>query len=118
MLFDPDTPVAGWINLKVSGTLPRGQDAWARYSDGKWYAYDGRSGAVNTLTRITPPADPKNGTWVVDAVTVTGEALPMTSGLQEPAQTSHYTRFFYVPALDCLCWIPGANKAVFLIKLG
>jgi hypothetical protein len=115
MLFDPDTPVAGWINLKVSGTLPRGQDAWARYSDGKWYAFDGFT-AGGLLTRITPPVDLKTGTWVVDTATVGGDSLPTKSGLADPAQKSHYTRFFYVPALDCLCWIPGANKAVYLVK--
>jgi hypothetical protein len=117
-LFDPDNASAGWINLDVNGALPRGGDAWARYSDGRWYAYDGLPGAGNTIARITPPADLKTGTWVVDAIAVGGDLLPTKSGLADPAQTSHYTRFFYVPALDRLCWIPGPNKAVYTIKLG
>ena len=105
------------INLDVSGTLPPGPDAWARHSDGRWYAYDGLPDS-NIIARITPPADLKRGKWVVDAIAVGGDMLPTKSGLADPAQTSHYTRFFYVPALDRLCWIPGPNKAVYAIQIG
>lgn len=115
-LFDPDQPAAGWVQLTVSGTLPIGQNAWARHSDGNWYAYDGAPGAGNVLTRIRPPADPKAGTWTVDTVTVGGDALTHSVSNGDPSGVKHYTRFFYVDALDCLCWVAGANSSVFLIK--
>jgi hypothetical protein len=115
-LFDPDDAGAGWHRVQVSGTLPDGRSRWARYSDGCWYAFQGRGTEGNTLTRILPPSDIRLGTWIVDTVALSGELLPATSGFTSPAQTSHYTRFFYVEALDVLCWIPGADRAVYLIR--
>jgi hypothetical protein len=112
-LFDPDASASGWIQLNVSGTLPAvTNNRWARFSDGRWYDFTGDS-ASNTLTRITPPMNPKTGTWVVDTVTVTGPALPAkTQG------TPHYTRLFYVPSLDCLAWIAGGTNPVIIFKPG
>jgi hypothetical protein len=112
-LFDPDDSAAGWLSLTVTGTLPPvTNNRWARHSDGRWYDFTGDS-ASNTITRITPPANPKSGTWVVDTITVSGPALSArTQG------TPHYTRLFYVPSLDCLAWIAGGTNSVTLFKPG
>lgn len=113
-LYDPDTPSAGFIQLTVSGTLPNIRNCWARHSNGNWYVFEGAA-ASNTITRIVPPASPKTGTWTVSTITVTGATLPARS--MSFGTVAHYNRFFYVPAVDCLCWIPGGlSAAVYLIK--
>ncbi len=114
-LFDPDDAASGWVELTVSGTLPTVSNRWARYSNGNWYSIPSSGG--NALTRIVPPADAKNGTWTIDTVNITGATLP--SG-QRGAYSGieHYTRLFYVPALDCLAWIPGGSEAVYILKPG
>jgi hypothetical protein len=114
--FDPDNPSAGWVKLNVSGMLPRSQDRWARHSNGNWYSYSGDGG--NVITRIRAPQDPKTGTWVVDSIMVAGDTLPAKAGVSDPSTLAHYSRFFYVPALDTLAWIPGGNKQVYLVKPG
>jgi hypothetical protein len=108
-LFDPDQAAAGWIKLNVSGSLPNTSNRWAKFSDGKFYSIPTSGG--NTLTRITPPADPKTGTWIINDVTIGGATLPPKIG--SPA---HYSMFFYVPAIDCLAWIAGGTNKVFIMK--
>lgn len=112
-LFDPDSPSSGWIKLTVSGTLPNSSNRWARYSNGNWYSMP--SGGGNVLSRIVPPSNPKTGTWTVGSITVGGASMPSGqrgyySGL------NHYTRLFYVQAIDCLAWVPGGSLPVQLIK--
>ena len=115
-MVDPDRVFEGWRRLTVDGTLPKDQDRWARYSDGNWYSFQGSPG--NQITRIRPPSNPKTGVWVVDSVAVSGASLPPKAGLHNPSSLSHYTRFFYVPKLDCLAWIPGGGNSVYLLKPG
>lgn len=122
LLYDPDDPTAGWTALTVSGTVPpihlSAASAWARYSDGNWYHFNGGADS-STIQKIVPPANPKTGTWTISDVSLTGETLPESSGINSTtsaASTNHYTRFFYVPALDCLCWIPGDALQVYLLK--
>ena len=92
-----------------SGTVPTFEHTrWVRYSDGSWYTYPGSGG--NVLWKITPPAT-RAGTWAFATVTVGGDALPAN-----PYSTNHYCRFCYVPALNCLAWLPGAYLKVALIK--
>ena len=51
---------------------------WAYYpADGRFYTRTNTSG--QTLYRLTPPADWKNGTWTIDTVTVSGALLPVPS---------------------------------------
>ncbi len=103
-LFDPDSPAtSGWQQLTVTGTLPSSLLRWAPYN-GKWYSIPNSGGT--TLTRITPPADPKTGTWIVDTVTVSGVGSGYGAGGYE-----HYTRLSYVPSIDCLAWIPGLDAS-------
>lgn len=119
-LCDPDLVSAGWIQPPMSGTFPASgvfsTNRWARYSNGNYYSYIGDGS--NTLTRIRPPTNPKTGTWQIDTISVSGAALGTQAGLSDPHAIGHYNRLFYVPAIDCLAWIPGRNKPVYLIKPG
>jgi hypothetical protein len=126
-LYDPDNPTAqdgagrkGWRSLTVSGTLPDPQITWARYSNGNWYSYPARTGngPSSSIFRIQPPANPVSGTWTVDSVTLSGASLPDHQSYSGTYQCKHYKRFFYVPALDCLAWIPGKTESVYLLKPG
>lgn len=116
-ITNPSSP-GPWTLCTVSGDALPGyaspsiygnQSAWAHHSDGCYYAFDGDS-ASYVVKRITPPADPVSGTWVVDSITLTGDQLPARTG-----STAHYRRLVYVPALDCLAWLPG-DAAVTIFK--
>ena len=109
-LYDPNAASAGWIRVNVSGALPKAANRWARFSNGNWYAFDGDA-AGNVLTRIVPPADAKNGVWVVDTTSLSGATLPARN-----QGTEHYSRLFYVPALGCLAWIANAADSVIIMR--
>jgi 3-methyladenine DNA glycosylase Mpg len=72
------------------------------------------SSGGSTLTTLTPPANPKTGTWVVGTETF-GGATPAASHASTEG-VNHYTQLIYVPAIDCLAWIPGGNNPVYLLK--
>lgn len=108
---DPDNPSAGWKKLNVAGSLPSSDRNRMALWRGKFYGLP--NGGGNTLHRLTPPADPWNGTWVADTVTVGGAAIPAHAA--HAMGVSHYTALFRVPALDLLAWVPGAGNAVYLI---
>jgi hypothetical protein len=114
--WDPDDPTTPWFQLTVSGTLPYVGNKWARYSNGKWYAFTGDT-ASSSVIRITPPVLPKTGTWTVDTVTLNG-TLPARIGKDLPPTTTalHVSRFMYVDALDCLAWFPGRDHKVYIFK--
>lgn len=117
-VYSLDEPTIPWQQVTVSGTVPdRGLNRWARYSDGHWYTFNG-STSSNTITRIRVPADKRNGTWVVESVTLTGDALPERRGLNTVAGgcNDHYGRFMYAPSIDCLVWLPGGYASVVAIK--
>lgn len=109
--IDPDNVAGGWKQLAVSGTLPDSDRNRMAPWRGKFYALPNAGG--NTLHRITPPADPWNGTWVADTVTVGGATIPAHTA--QGMGVSHYTALFHVPALDLLAWVPGSGNAVYLI---
>ncbi len=112
-LFDPDSASSGWIRLNVTGSLPNSSNRWARHSNGSWYSIPSTGG--NTLTRIAPPSNAKTGTWTASSVTIGGAGL--TTGQRGYyTDKNHYTRLFYVPAIDCLAWVPGGSAPVHLIK--
>jgi hypothetical protein len=110
--FDPDSPNDNWIQLTVSGTLPSGINRWARHSNGKYYWMPNSGGS--TLTTLTPPANPKTGTWTVGTETFGGATPAAWYG--NGGMTAHYTQLIYVPAIDCLAWIPGGSNPVYLLK--
>lgn len=107
--FDPANPTAGWHALNVSGTLPHARNVFAAWR-GKLYWLPTSGG--NTVTRLTPPAgNALAGTWSVDTLVVAGPAM-------SPAVTSndHISSLVYVPAIDCLAWIPGGDRPVFVFR--
>jgi hypothetical protein len=111
--IDPDVPAAGWIALTSSGTQPSPANRFARFGSGGYYWLP--TGGGNTLTRLVAPANPKTGTWVFSTVAVTGATLPAYT----PASgggVDHYTGLFYVPSINCLAWVPGSDKSVFLVR--
>lgn len=110
-LYDPDDPTTGWIEVAISGTLPQTRNRWAPYN-GKWYSM--REAGGNTLDRITPPVDPKGGTWVVDTVEVDGPTMPAFAA--SGGQHGHYELLFAVPVLGCLAYLPGGDLDVYLLK--
>ena len=104
---------AGWRVLNTSGNQPGEANRWAHSpEDGRFYTRTNNSG--QTLYRLTPPADWKNGTWTIDTVTVSGATLPnyTTTG----GTTRHYGKFFYVPAIKSFAWISGESAQVVILK--
>lgn len=133
-----DTETAkGWRNITLSGslsnfrqrTLPSGyyqlhdqniNVKWDRYpSDNCYYGYDGISGVV---TKITPPAYANwfSSAWTVSTITPTGSVFPKqyngNNGGLPIANLPHYSRWFYVPNLNCFAWVGGGPYQVALWK--
>lgn len=127
-----DTETAkGWRNITLSGSLSAFLQAyplhdqninvkWDRYpSDNCYYSYDGLSGKI---TKITPPAYANwfTSAWTVSSITPTGAALPgQYNGFQngQPiVNLPHYSRFFYVPPINCFAWVAGGPRQVALWK--
>ncbi len=109
-----DAVATGVHQLNVTGTLPTFNNTrWERDpSTGAFYTY---SGSGQTLYKLTPPAtNPLTNPWIVSTLGVTGLTMPAhpTTG----NGTSHYTRFFYVPPLDCFAWIGNSGSRVVLLK--
>lgn len=109
--FDPDNAVAGWNRCVVSDPLPSSNNSFVRYGSKSYYWYSGTGG--NTLVKMIPPTNPKTGTWDISSVSFTGDTLPVRSGGPGGA---HYKNLIYVPAIDCLAWVPGGSNPVYLIK--
>ena len=118
-----------WTTLTTSGTFPSNNETkWIFYPpDGCYYCYPGNN-ASNTgfIYKLTPPASispPLSGTWTVSTVTLS-TALPTVNPAVYSGSTSnaqHQNRFFYVPSLQLLCWMPGfprttGSSQVFLVK--
>jgi hypothetical protein len=109
-----DNLAAGWRAVSFTGALPSHYNAWHFFPrDGCWYS-KGASG--NTINKLTPPANPFTGTWAFSTVTITGASLPPDCIIADDpgVNTHHYSRFFYVPTLQCFAWIAG-NAQVALI---
>jgi hypothetical protein len=109
--IDPDRINLGWKRLAVSGVLPPSK--LNRFAEWRGKLYWLGSGGGNTLYRLTPPADPWNGTWVGDTITVSGPTLPAHAG---NGFTAHYTGLMSVRSIDSLAWIPGDAHRVYLIR--
>lgn len=108
------SPASGWRDLTITGTLPSGENRWEFYPvDGCFYCHDGSG---NTIYKLTPPgSSPFTNAWVVSTVTLTGATLPTDVNLTGNG-TRHYTRFFYVPTIECFAWIAGNTNDVYLCK--
>jgi hypothetical protein len=111
--YDPDVHNAGVLKLNVTGTWPGEILAapWTFYpATGNFYKLPVNGGP--TIWRLTPPADLKTGTWVVDSVPV-DPVLPAAEGVK-----TNMTRFGYVASIGCLAYIAGGLRGVFLIRPG
>lgn len=80
----------------VSGgmTPGRGQMHWVP-ALGAFVCWD-NSTTTTLITRLTPPANPRTGTWVIDALPVAGGNAVTPSA---KAVNGTYGRFFYSPTL-------------------
>ncbi len=102
---------AGWNVLKTAGGFPAESNYWAHDpATGKFYSRMGDEGQV--IRRLTVPENWKTGTWAFDQVTITGATLP-TDGANS---TRHYTRFFYVPAIQSFAWIASEDSKVIILR--
>jgi hypothetical protein len=114
-VFDPDNATAGWRQCTVSGgPLPSRLNRFAHFPlVNKLYWINQQGGT--TLTRLTPPADLINGTWVLDTYTLP-EALPALDKTNDPGDAAdQYGFLFYVPSIQRLAWISGGSNLVRLI---
>lgn len=111
--FQLNSPSQGWTQLNVSGLPASEGNLWAYYPpDGKFYFHSSTGSLVH---RLAPPASsPLSNPWVHDTFTPSGASLPDadTSG----GLVSHKTRLFYVPSIQCLCWIAGGPTHVIIFK--
>lgn len=99
--------------LNLSGRVPE-RNRWEFYPfDGCFYTYDGLGG--QSLHKLTPPSsNPLTGTWTIGTAAIAGATLrPQTS---EFGTVRHYSRFFYVPPLQCFAWIADGGSKVALIR--
>ncbi len=89
---------------------------WAHYptaygGDNCHYTTDGNSGLI---TKIAPPASGITGTWTASTISpVTGSLPAMQRG---SGTCAHYTRWMFVPALQCFAWVAGGTAQVALWK--
>jgi hypothetical protein len=103
------------VTLATSGPVPSHRNRWTYYPvDGCWYSYSGRGQQID---RLQPPNAGAGGSgiWTFSTVTISGATLPAQANMTG-AGNSHYTRFFYVPALQCFAWIAGVDHQVVLVK--
>jgi hypothetical protein len=124
---NPPAPFLGAIDLSTgngptplptpAGTVFPSHDNRFDYypADGCWYSYSGDG--TNVIDKLAPPNTPSNATstWVYSKVTIGGASLSPQQN-DSGANNAHYTRFFYVPQLQCFAWVAGGFTPVALIK--
>jgi hypothetical protein len=106
---------AGPVTLSLSGSLPSHNNRWDYYPvDGCWYTYAGDGSQV--IHKLAPPpvSAGTSGTWTCSTVQIGGAALSPKASAS--GNKDHYTRFFYVPGLQCFAWVAGVTQKVALIK--
>ena len=112
--FQLDNPGAGWKVLKVTGELPEvpspEPNRFVFYPpDGNFYYRPVQNGGA-TLRRLRPPADGSfTNAWTADTV-------QLSQPLPDCGASAWYSFFFYVPSIQCLGWITGANEPVYIMK--
>lgn len=116
--FQLEHPGEGWKILKVSGELPPitspEPNRFAFYPpDGNFYYRPVRNGGA-VLHRLRPPADDAvRGSWVADKVQLD---QPMPDCDAALGNDAWYSFFFYVPSIESLAWVVGADKSVYILK--
>ena len=112
-----DKPGEGWKVLKLTGTLPELGAEPSRFAfyppDGNFYYRPVKNGAA-VLHRLKPPAgNVLTDAWTADTVNLT-QPLPDCDAAE--IDGAWYTFLCYVPSIECLAWIAGAEKKVFIFK--
>ena len=115
--FDTENPSLGWNAATLSASLTvDSMNRFVRFGSTNNYYWINNAGG-NTLTRLTAPADPKNGTWQVSTVSITdGPTIPRKWRTSVSDGTQHYEMLFYVPSINCLAWVASGDGVVYLIK--
>jgi hypothetical protein len=113
--LDLNNLAAGPRLLAFSGTLPPSGNRWEYFPpDGSFY---NKANTGNDIWKLTPPAgDPLTGTWAITRITITGATLPDISAAAQASGARHFTRFFYVPAIESFAWIANSTSPVMLIR--
>jgi hypothetical protein len=116
-VFQLDSPGAGWKNLKITGEMPQVTAEPSRFvffpPDGNFYYRPLKNGGT-TLHRLTPPKENAiEYTWVADTVSLNQSMPDCDAALMTGAW---YSFLFYVPANQCLAWIVGYDKPVYIFK--
>jgi hypothetical protein len=110
--YDPDDNAGGVFEFTISGTMPAEPtiNTWTYFPPtGKFYKLP-RAGGTTIYTLTPPVGDLKAGTWTVGTITVS-PTLPAAADSDFGTITNPYSnRFFYVPAIQMLAWIPGGPK--------
>lgn len=104
-----DNLSAGWSTLSVSAPLPTGTQSWAYHeAQGVLYHRDQDGGQI--LRKLTPPANPLTGTWVLSSQTLGGDAVPNYTAAQ--VGTSSQRSLHYIPSLQMLGWVSANGCAL------
>ena len=94
--FSTTTRPTGNEGTAAGGLTPgRTQMRWVP-SLGAFVCWDNTT-ATTLITRLTPPSNPRTGTWVIDTLPVSG-ANAVTPSVR--AANNTYGRFFYSPTLN------------------
>lgn len=104
---------SGWRVLATSGArsdASNGKNAFVFHAaQGVLYWRD--NGPGNQLYKITPPANPLTGTWVITTVTLTGDAVPEFVD-QNGSTFSSYGALMYISALEMLAFVTANGVAL------
>ncbi len=117
--FDLDN-ITTLTQLSLSGSMQNNweQYQWAYYPpDGCFYRFAGLTTST-AIERLKPPPfgdDPLTEDWTVSTVNV-GTALTQQPAAYIADGAIHHNRFFFVPRLNCFCWIPGGDEPVVILK--
>jgi hypothetical protein len=93
--------------------LPTHRNRWEYYPvDGSYYSYAGDGS--QSIDKLAPPSS-AGEPWIASKVPISGATLPPRANMTG-AGNAHYTRFFYVPGLQCFAWVADVTSQVALIK--
>ncbi|MGD9597439.1 MAG: hypothetical protein AB7G76_03590 [Steroidobacteraceae bacterium] len=102
----------GTANIGMSG--PGEGTRWHKYpvadgGDGCFYTY------IDNGSRQLKKFDPVSRVFSNVTVSI-GPAIPRIGSAIYPNQSTHFTRFCYVPARKCFAWVPGNGQQIALLR--
>lgn len=115
--FQLDKPGEGWKVLPFKDKLPESGAEPNRFvfypPDGCFYFRPVKNGGA-TLIRLKPPAaNPLTEPWTTETVKLNQEMPDCDAA---GITGAWYSFLCYVPKLECLAWIAGADKKVYICK--